>query len=612
MLKALYDYAVREGLAVPPGYAPKIIKYYISLSSAGDFLGFVPGSAEAVLCPDAGSLIRGKDKSNILAEKSDIVLGEPSQLKSKFFRNSLSEGGSFEPDLLICLKALEDTETFSKICEEAKNRKIKPLDRISFEVNGGSVLKSEAVKTWWPGFLSRLKGTKTDNNKTLCLITGQPTAPVATVPTVTGLADVGGNSNGSSLICFDKNSFCSYNLKQSANAPVSEEAFSYVKAGLDNLLKDAPILSGMKFVHWYDKPVPEENDMLAIEISGFGIEVEKEEEDDSDEYDDSKNPYEERRLANKKIESISTGENSPALASVYTIMLLSGVNGRVMVRRYEHGSYEDLQKSLDLWNSDLSLVNRSGSGKVIPYTLNWRFQGLLTKTKQKSSKKKTDERMGKELSGLTAVTLTSIISGTPLPDSAAVRALAYIRSQMLETDDENKTLSIPNSRAVQWLKVWLMRKHRSENKEEFLMEEYNPKHPDATYHCGALMCVYANIQKMVMPEINASMISRYYSLASQNPALVIGTLSRQSTHHQEKITSTFWKNTYTKLLSDCYLAIGDKIPATLNLEQQSLFSLGYYQMQAELIRIINEYNAEKKKREAEKKAAETTGKTDNQ
>lgn len=588
MLKAFYDYAVREGLAVPPGYAEKIIKYYISLSSEGEFLGFVPGSAEAVLCPDVGSLANGKDKSNVLAEKSSVVLAEASQPKSSFFRNALSEGGSFEPDLLICLKALENPATFKSICEEAKNRKIKPIDRIAFEVDGRDILKSEAVKTWWADYRDQLRGTKADENKTLCLITGKPTAPVATVPTVTGLSVVGGHSKGDALICFDKNSFCSYNLKQSANAPVSEEAFSYVKAGLDNLLKDAPILSGMKFVHWYDKPIPEENDILAVEIGGLGIEVE--EEDGSEEPYDDKNPYEERRLADKKIKSISTGENSPALASVYTIMLLSGVNGRVMVRRYEHGSYEDLQKSLNLWNSDLALVKQNGVGGLKPCKLAGRFTRLLTKQK---NDRKIFDRMAKELSGLTAVTLTSIINGTPLPDSAAVKALAYIRSQMLETDDESKTLNIPDSRAVQWLKVWLMRKHRAENKEEFLMEEYNPKHPDAAYHCGALMCVYANIQKKAMPEINASMISRYYSSASQNPALVIGSLSRQSTHHQEKITSGFWRNTYTKLLSECYLAVGDKIPATLNLEQQSLFSLGYYQMQAELNRITAEYNKNK-------------------
>ena len=79
--------------------------------------------------------------------------------------------------------------------------------------------------------------------------------PTATVPPVSGLSVVGGHARGDALICFDKDAFCSYGLKQAANAPVSEEAFAGVKAALDELLKDAPVVAGMKFVHWYDKPL---------------------------------------------------------------------------------------------------------------------------------------------------------------------------------------------------------------------------------------------------------------------------------------------------------------------------------------------------------------------
>lgn len=30
-----------------------------------------------------------------------------------------------------------------------------------------------------------------------------------------------------------------------------------MKAALDDLLKDAPILAGMKFVHWFDREIPQ-------------------------------------------------------------------------------------------------------------------------------------------------------------------------------------------------------------------------------------------------------------------------------------------------------------------------------------------------------------------
>lgn len=39
MLKALYDYGVRNGLTLPPGFVKKQIRAYISLTAGGDFLG---------------------------------------------------------------------------------------------------------------------------------------------------------------------------------------------------------------------------------------------------------------------------------------------------------------------------------------------------------------------------------------------------------------------------------------------------------------------------------------------------------------------------------------------------------------------------------------------
>lgn len=69
-----------------------------------------------------------------------------------------------------------------------------------------------------------------------CLITGQPTAPLATLPVISGLQVVGGHSRGEALFCFDKSAFQSYGLKQSANAPVSEEAFAVVKEAMNDLL----------------------------------------------------------------------------------------------------------------------------------------------------------------------------------------------------------------------------------------------------------------------------------------------------------------------------------------------------------------------------------------
>lgn len=105
MLKALYDYGIRNHLTIPPGFLKKNIRAYICLSDSGRFLGIEQcGKEETQICPDIGSLANSPDKCNPLAEKESVVLGEPGK-KSDYFRMLLKEGvlcGS-SARLLVCL-----------------------------------------------------------------------------------------------------------------------------------------------------------------------------------------------------------------------------------------------------------------------------------------------------------------------------------------------------------------------------------------------------------------------------------------------------------------------------------------------------------------------------
>lgn len=74
MLKALYDYGIKNGLAIPPGFTPKAIRAYIVLSKQGDFLGIEQPKNETQICPDIGSLANGPGKCNPVAEKAEIIL----------------------------------------------------------------------------------------------------------------------------------------------------------------------------------------------------------------------------------------------------------------------------------------------------------------------------------------------------------------------------------------------------------------------------------------------------------------------------------------------------------------------------------------------------------
>lgn len=564
MLKALYDYGISNHLTLPPGLIKKQIRGYIVLSKDGEYLTVEKCENETQPCPDIGRLVKGKDKCNVLAEKSSVILFAPEKeddrsAKNEFFKKALADGAGEVPEFSLCLKVLEDEQTLRVIQAEAHQRKIKGIDRISFKIDGRPIVLNPLVQHWWEQY--RLQFTKSDDSDfARCIITGEPTVPLATVPTVNGLQLVGGHASGDALICFDKSAFWSYNLKKAANAPVSEEAFAVVKAALDDLLagslamykrdKDrkfnptAPIFAGMKFVHWYDCQVEPTEDPISLVFNPENFRDFVDEEDDEDEALDEEMQealYEEeqrakaqqvKRNADDLIKSIQDGGKQVPLNCRYHILLLSGANGRVMVRRYENGNYADLQKNLIQWEDDLKMCNDIGTEVMRPCKLTVRLIRLLARQK---NDRKPLERMKKELAGLAPSIVMAIMSGTPLPNEVAVKALATIRSEMLDPDENNKFLYMPNGICCQWLKVWLMRRKRMKNEEVKLMAYYDPEFENAAYHCGALVAVYADIQHKAMPDVKASIVQRYYASASRTPAMVLGRLAVMSQHHLEKI-----------------------------------------------------------------------------
>ena len=592
MLKALYDYAMKNNLVLPPGYSNKTIKADVSLSKKGEFLGIILGDDTPVLCPDIGSLANGKEKCNPIVEKRSVIFKDlldqedKTKVKRNFYYQVLKDGSDRISEFEVCVKMAEDEKTLLLVAEALNENKIKGSDRISFIVDGKKIVQAKCLKEWWDTYRKKFFDIE-KKERSLCLITGEETVPMETVPPVNGLAVVGGHARGDALICFDKSAFCSYDQKKSVNAPVSENAFFAVKAALDHLLEHAPVLANMKFVHWYEQNIEDNSDpILRANFLGITMAENVDVEEDISEDDRTREARIAEIQASKLVKSVTTGEKIPSLSNQYTICLLSGVNGRVMIRQYERGSYEELQKNVALWNEQLELKDLNGIQNEKSKKLNARLLCLL---KKQNSDSKIWERVGKELPEITQAIIGAIINGTPLPDVVAVRSLAYIRSQMLEKEENSTSIQIPDATACQWLKVWLMRRKGAE-----IMSEYDSTHKSAAYHCGAAMAVHAAIQNVAMKNVNATIVQRYYSSASQMPALVLGQISRLSAYHLEKIENEWLRKQYEDTLNDVYCAIGKAIPATLTLEEQAYFALGYRQMCTKLQKDKNERIAKKK------------------
>lgn len=595
MLHELYQYAIDHELAAQPGFKPKKVKAYVSISHDGEFLAVVPREKDAplVYAPDIGSAANGTRYCNFLIEKAKIPLkiiedeekDKNISTKHDFYLSMLEEGGEYEPKFLVLSQALRDDDIRERIAEELSRQKLKPADPISFHVDGVPLESSDAFLTWWGDYRARF-APDASGEQTPCLITGEATVPLATVPKVSGLFAVGGHTSGDAFLCFDKDAFQSYGLKKSANASVSEEAMAAVNAALTELIGKADTLGGAKMVHWYSCDVPE--DPLDDLFDGFGEVEESNAPTDNGE-------KEALTQARSLITALSRGENPTLPEARYYILPLSGAGGRMMVRGWYEGSFETLCRNTALWFSDLRLVSRDGKGMTKPPKLSAVCVRFL---KPGGDEKKVWERVNEELKSLSSRLLDAILTGAPLPDEAAVRALRYLRSASVNQDgrDETKLKLEKETIAFQILKAWLLRRQRAKGEKEQMGESKSSTQSSPAYLCGAMLAVYGEIQRKSSPDVNIGVVERYFGAASTTPAFVLGRLAQLSVHHLRKLdqSSKGLAVKYRRELESIAQQMGDQsIPTTLSVEQQAQFALGYYQQRAALYQSGRDQEEEK-------------------
>ena len=579
MLTELYRYALDHGLAAQPGFKPKRVKAYVLLSADGKFLGVHVRGKDApdVYAPDIGAAANG-DRCQPLIEKMKIVFGTADNPKAskkrEFYLYVLDEGGAYESAFSVIAHVLRDENATKVIISELVKHNIRDDEAIGFIVDGVPVESSPRYLSWWSKFRTMFSPEEADVLPR-CLITGERKAALATVPKVSGLMFVGGHPAGDAFLCFDKDAFQSYGFKKSANAPVSEEAMTAVNAALTDLIAKAPVLGNAKLVHWYSSEIAEEEDLMPILLEG---EWDDEEDSDSDDGEKEKDAL---RAAKALIASIETGERPERLHARYYMMPLSGAKGRMMVRLWQEGSYEELYRNIKQWFEDLSLVSWNGRGQAKSPKLKALGIRLL---KPGGDPKKVWSRMDEELPNLLQRLLSAIINGTALPDEIPARTLRWIRSSLLMSDEEKHAVPFDTETlAFQLLKAWLSRRQRLRGDEYPMEATCNDQVTrDVAYYCGQLMAVYVAIQRKAMPDVGVGVAERYYTAASANPAFALGKLAQLSQHHLGKLEPGL-AHYFEDKISDVMVKIGDReIPAIMNMEQQTEFALGYYQKRAAL------------------------------
>ena len=102
-----------------------------------------------------------------------------------------------------------------------------------------------------------------------------------------------------------------------------------------------------------------------------------------------------------------------------------------------------------------------------------------------------------------------------------------------------------------------------------------------SYLCGRLLAVLEEIQRAAQGKINTTLVDRFYGSASTAPASVFGNLLGDAQPHLAKLRKT--RPGVCAALQQRLEAVMADLPAfprTLTLQDQALFSLGYYHQRA--------------------------------
>ena len=339
MLQHIVEYATKNIPHLQPGFGPKRVKWRITIDQSGTAFVEPYGSgedgSELEKCPEYPSnLLQSGGRCHFLVETLQVVLlllgnnddQEKYREKHQYFIELLKMAATIAPELNQAADFFYDNHRIQSLNETLRNAGAKPTDKVFFTVAGLDPLKHEPCLEWWLEFRKSLVIEEENATHMLCFMSGENVVPKATHPKISGLKSVGGRGQDI-LIGFDKKAFESFGLEQSSNCAMSEDAANRYSKGLDHLIaKHARMLAGAKVVHWFKEAVKTEDDPLSFlfeppELTEAAA----------------------QSSARKLLESLRTGQRAIPGNNRYFAMTVSGAAGRVMVRDWMEGSFEERQ-----------------------------------------------------------------------------------------------------------------------------------------------------------------------------------------------------------------------------------------------------------------------------
>jgi CRISPR-associated protein Csd1 len=535
LLQALRDYGERRMDLPPAMYQRQPIRYVVELDAAGRWLGIVdtrdPSSPEtrrgtAMLAPHVKRTVAVKPK--LLADTGIYVFGIPTekdrpervrQQREAFA--TLAEAcarATGEPTVAAAARFLAtvDPATLPLPAD------FDPGEHVTFRVDGVLPIDLAPVRSFWAGLQEPDDGAAGDLLE--CVVCGEARPALRRHPLkIKGIR--AGQTGGTDLISANAAAFESYGLDNSLIAPTCQECAEKYGNALNDLLRRVDThlhVAGVEYVFW----TAEETGFNPARILSS---------DDSNEV---------REL----LAAPATGRAAAAEIdeTAFYALGLGASGSRVAVLEW----YFALQE----------LVAADGS-EWVPLPI-WRLAGATVRDPRKEAPPEV----------VPSALLKLALGGDPLPMDLLYLAVRRNRAEQGVTR-ERATL----------VKMVLGSQAGTEEGGIAVMSELDQMNRAPAYLCGRLLAVLEAIQRRALNNPNATIVDRFYGSASSAPASVFGTLLHGAQPHLAKLRKDSRAHgAYLALerrLEEVLEPLGE-FPATLTLQEQGLFALGFYHQRA--------------------------------
>lgn len=567
-----YEDMLKAGNIAPYGMEYKPIKYGIIINKEGKYIRledlsnkendkgqeFLVAQAEKRTSKKAPYLLWDKRKyvlgSEIEKDKETTKLTNY-QEEQYLFIQKVKELSDFYPEniqiraIWLFYQYLSEHPNFTKETEVINNN-----DWISFWIEGEyePIASHSDVRDYVD------RNHAQEEEKGICLVLGNNGEKVPLANTHPHIKLYNSQATAT-LVSFQiDQGFDSYGKKQGANAPISKKASFAHTSAINNLLGKGRetnySIGDITYIFW--------NSGLKNQVNQTFKNITNPE----------KGTFKTQEAFNAILGNVK-GYLDPDKSENKERFYMLGLSGkgRIAVRLWIEGTISEIFSNTYQHLKDMNIVRWDGSIDEE----NPPLRSIYDMIKNVSSSEKTD----KWSQNLSQNIIASIINGTPYPYTLQQACIERIRHEREITEMRAAILKGCINRKIRHNNININRLNMGLDKTN----------TNKAYVLGRAFAVLEEIQSAALGKTNSTIRDRFYGSASTTPHIVFGRLIALSRHHLAKLKkekpglAIHFEQKLGEIIN-LFELDNQGVPSYFNLDEQSIFAIGYYHQKADKIK----------------------------